>query len=224
VLPARGWFASAPPEFQRALLAIARTRTLPAGSPLYHADSGGRDVFGVLAGVVSVSSRFSAIDAPFIHLFRAGDWSGMGPLFGARSRRASVVARTDVRLARVPADELEELLRRRPEWWPVLGSGVLEYGDISAQAAADMLIRDTQRRCAAGLLRLAGLRWAAHSEIESHAEVPLSKAELAGSCNVSRTILNQVLRSLAQRGAVESGYRSVVVVAPAVLRALVDEP
>jgi CRP/FNR family transcriptional regulator, cyclic AMP receptor protein len=219
---ARGWFAGASPEFRHAVLALARPRSVPAGAPIYHADTEGRDVIGVQTGVVCATSRFSGADAPLTHLFRAGDWFGAGLLLGARSRRATVVALTDVTLLRVPGDDLEDLLRRRPEWWRALGACALEYGDLAAQAAADLLIRDAERRCCAVLLRLAGRCAVGEPDADAPAEIPLTQSELGGLCNVSRNKLNDVLRELAAQGAVVPGYRSLIVVAPAKLRALAE--
>ena len=49
---------------------------------------------------------------------------------------------------------LDTLLAARPEWWGLIASWILEYGDIAVSCHADALIQDKNRRCAGVLLRI----------------------------------------------------------------------
>jgi hypothetical protein len=74
---------------------------------------------------------------------------------------------------------------------PVVGiflQPLVEYGDLGVTIAADLMIRDSERRCAAALLRLAGRRYANPQDVTS-VEVPLTLNELAGAANLSRNVL-----------------------------------
>jgi hypothetical protein len=97
------------------------------------------------------------------------------------------------------------------------------YGDVSQNIAADLLIRDSERRCAAVLLRLGGRRLAGPGDKEQ-VEVPVTQSDLAGAANLSRNSAGTMLQRLAACGLIEQGYRSVAVRAPRALRAFVDEP
>ena len=59
----------------------------------------------------------------------------------------------------------------------------LVYGDVAVTIAADLLIRDSERRCAAVLLRLSGRRFADPKDPEP-AEVSFTQADLAGAANL----------------------------------------
>jgi CRP-like cAMP-binding protein len=111
---------------------------------------------------------------------------------------------------------------REPSLVGVFLQPLLIYADISVTIAADLMIRDSDRRCAAALLRLAGCRQAGPQDATA-VEVPLTQNELAGAANLSRNSVGTMLQRLEKRGFVEVGYGAVTVRAPAALRAFVDQ-
>jgi len=108
------------------------------------------------------------------------------------------------------ATRLEGLLGARPEWWRVIATGILEYGDTAISAYADSLIPDNDRRCACTLLRIAGLKHPRRSRPE-RAEVLVTQDDLATMVHLSRTTLVQVLR-FERRDLVGQGYRTLRVI------------
>jgi len=108
----------------------------------------------------------------------------------------------------LPSRAMRQLLAAEPEWWRVLGSGALEYGDYFAAAYAEMLISDSARRCAATLLRITGLRPPRRARPD-RASVVVTQAELGRLVNVSRTTLVQILQQLERNGLIEQGYRTL---------------
>jgi len=222
-LPIRGWLAACGPQFRREFLALARPKSFPAGSVIYRAGDVGRDLFGIRSGVVLVECRFTHPDAVLLHMLRAGEWFGALDWVAERSRRFfSTVARTDVELLRVPGEEMQALLRRRPEGIVDLGRNAIWGMDLAMQCAADLLIKDASARCAAGLLRLAGARWASGPEADLPTEIPASQTELAMLCNVSRNTFSRIVKEFASRRLVTLGYKSLTVNDPARLRAVAE--
>jgi CRP-like cAMP-binding protein len=205
-----GWFGGAAPEFQQALLARCAWREVAAGQPIYRASDVQADPAGIVDGTVEIYSRYGAGDNPMLHLLHEGSWIGYGSAFGG-AVRVTVVARTRVLLAVVPARVMQELLHARPEWWRYLASAVLEYGDIAISAYADSLIQAGDRRCACTLLRLAGLQFPRRSRPERRS-VPITQDELATLVNLSRTTLLQILRRFQERGLLEQAYRTLRIV------------
>jgi CRP-like cAMP-binding protein len=221
VLTSRGWLSTTPTDFQRAFLACCKLRSCAAGSPVFHGGADDADMHGIVSGVVDVSTRFSTIDVPIAHIFRAGSWLGSGPILSGQPRRVSATARTPTMLAQAPHDTLKTLLAARPEWWRHIACLALEYGDIAANTAADLMIRDSPRRCVAVLLRLCGARFADGPDAGS-VDVPVAQEELAAMANVSRNTLGTVLRELERSRWIAIGYRSISVLEPGALRRLVD--
>lgn len=206
-----GWFGSAAPDFQQAVLSRCGWREVEAGQLIYSASDSQADPCGIVDGTVEIYSRFGAGDNPMLHLTHEGSWIGYGSALRDLPPRVTAVARTAVLLAHVPSHVMQDLLRKRPEWWRFVAFGVLEYGDIAISAYADSLLQSKDRRCASTLLRVAGLQYPRRSR-PGHRPVPVTQDELATLVNVSRTTLLQILRRLEERGLVEQAYRGVRVV------------
>jgi len=210
-----GWFGSAGPDFQQAVLSRCRWREVPAGQVIHRASDPESDLSGIVDGTIEIYSRYGAGDNPMLHLAHEGFWIGYGAavLRGQRPR-ITAVARTAVLLASVPSRGIQELLHEHPEWWPCFTRAIVEYGDIAISAYADSLIHASDRRCACTLLRVAGLQFPRRSRHEQPA-IPITQDELATLVKVSRTTLLQILRRFEDRGLVEQGYRSLRVLDPA---------
>jgi len=179
------------------------------------------DVFGLAHGVLEMTTVFGAPDTPLTHLARPVYWFGYGPILSGKPRRASIIARSEVWLAQVSQRAIRELLAAHPQWWREFATIALEYGDLAANVAADLLIRNSERRCAAVLLRLGGCRFEDPADGEPRS-TPLTQDELAAMANLSRNSAGTILRGLAGRGLIDLQYGSVSVRAPAALRVLVD--
>jgi CRP/FNR family transcriptional regulator, cyclic AMP receptor protein len=206
-----GWFGRAPKEFQDAVLSRCEWRVCASGEMIYQATDEQADFCGIADGEVDIYSRFGAGDNPLLHILHEGFWLGYGTVVARERPRVTVVARVDTLLACVPERVLRELLGARPDWWRVIATGVLEYGDTAISAYADALIPDNDRRCACTLLRIAGLKHPRRSRPE-RTDVLVTQDELATMVRLSRTTLVQVLRRFERRGLVEQGYRTLRVI------------
>ena len=136
-LPDRGWFADCSPDLRREILALARLKSLAAGSVVFRAGDVGGDLFRIVSGVVTVQCRFTHQDAVLLHMLWAGEWFGTMEVMVERNRNYTAIARTDVTLLRLPGNELQALLRRRPEGIIMLGRHAVYGLDLAMQAAAD---------------------------------------------------------------------------------------
>ena len=138
----QGWFGRAPKQFQDAVLSRCTWVTCPAGRPVYQATDTQVNFCGIVEGAVEIYSRFGAGDNPLLHIVHEGAWIGYGTVVGRSAPRVSAVARVDTLMAAIPDRVLRSLLGQRPEWWEVIASGVMEYGDTAISAYADSLLDD----------------------------------------------------------------------------------
>jgi CRP-like cAMP-binding protein len=157
-----------------------------------------------------------------MHFVHPVFWFGYIPIIFGTARRLTGLAKTPVWLARIPHAAVMAALHERPKWWQHFLQPALNYGDVSSMVAADLLIRDSERRCAAVLLRLSGHRFAGPDDSEP-VEVPLTQDDLAGAANLSRNSVGTILRRMEDRGLAEPGYRSISVLSPTALRAFVEQ-
>ena len=179
-------------------------------------------MIGLAQGVIETRTILGAADTPIMHIIHPVFWLGYLPIIFGQPRRISASAKSPLLLARIPESVVKNLLSERPEFWQYFLQPTIIYGDICATAAADLLIRDSQRRCAAVLLRLCGRRFPS-SDDAAPVELLLSHDELAGAANLSRNSVGTMVQRLQVRGLIDVGYRGLRIRSPAALRAFVDE-
>jgi CRP-like cAMP-binding protein len=222
ILADRGWLSITPPEFQRALLSRSSWHCLEAGAPIQAGGEQAGELIGLADGVIALTTILGPADTPIMHLSRPVFWLGYVPIILGQPRRMAAIAKTPVSLARIPQRAVEKVLSEQPQWWQFLLQPAIIYGDASQNVAADLLIRDSERRCAAVLLRLSGLRFA-RADDGKPVEVPLTQSELGGAANLSRNSVGSIVKRLVARGLIEQGRQGITVCAPMALRAFVEK-
>lgn len=221
LLAASPWLSRTPIEFREALLSSSRWRKHEAGALVTLGGEEASDVIGMASGVVEFSTVFGASDTPMLTLGHAVYWLGYGPLLSGQPRRITAVARSEVFAASIPAASIHAVLTRRPDWWQHFLPLSLEYGDAAVMIAADLLIRSSERRCGAALLRFAGARQPGHRDA-TPITVPATQEELAANANLSRNSTGTILRKFGTAGLVETDYARIVLTDAVGLRRLVS--
>lgn len=221
VLANSNWLRLCGPKFAEGFIAHCKWRHVTAGTGIQHAGQAGGTITGVANGSVTVTTSLSSPDSPTIHVMHAGDWFGYVPLFIPGTRPNSIVARTDVTLASMTQAEIEAFLAPHPEWWRQVGALGVLYANTATSIAADMMIRESNRRCAAALLQLANCRHADPVGVQP-VGAPLTQDELAAISNLSRTSISTILHDFETAKLIALGYRSITVLNPGRLRAMVD--
>jgi CRP-like cAMP-binding protein len=216
-----GWLAHCNRDFAENFIAHCHWRHVAAGTGIQHAGEPGGTVTGIARGNALLTTSLSSPDSPTIHVMSPGEWFGYVPIFIGGNRPNSIVARTDVVLAGMSQAELEAFLAPRPEWWREIGRIGIIHANVATGIAADMMIRESRRRCAASLLQIANCR---HADPLGSQPVstPLSQEELAAISNLSRTSISSILRDFEDAGLIKLGYRSFTITQPGKLRDLVD--
>jgi len=87
-----GWFGSAAPDFQQAVLSHCEWREVMAGQPIYSASDVQTDPSGIVDGSVEIYSRYGAGDNPMLHLGHEGSWIGYGAAVRGQPLRVTTVA------------------------------------------------------------------------------------------------------------------------------------
>lgn len=216
-----GWLGRTPPEFQRALLAIAIWREVEAGETIGLTGELGGSLCGVASGQVGYASGLGPSITPVVQIGHAGSWVGILPLFDI-PRAADTTARTAALVACMPITRVLGLLDEHPRWWRPIADLALEFTLTYATAMTDLMISDSRQRCIAVLLRAGGCRFQDSANPVSPAIV-LTQEELSVMANLSPYPTGKILRDLHRQGLVKLGYRSVTLLDPAALRAVVSD-
>ncbi|WP_373504700.1 Crp/Fnr family transcriptional regulator [Aestuariivirga sp.] len=222
ILGSSGWLAGTPPEFRKRFLSAARWCHVDPGTTLTLGGEEKDNVIGLAHGTVALTSTLGRAGNPVMHMAHAVLWIGYGPLLLERPRDVTAEARTDLWIAVIPKAKILPLLDESTLWWRCFMRLLAEYGDTSAMVASDLLIRQSDRRLAATILRFAGLRGLSSGLMEP-VRLPITQAELAEAANLSRNATGTILRKLAAKGYLEIDYRGVVVHDPAGLQKFVAE-
>ena len=218
ILRRRGWLSLVPPPIQDALIARTEWIRLASGTTISMAGDAAGGMIGIATGSIAVIPGKAPEGMPVIDIRLAPFWFGTRPVTSRRPRGFTLVARGDTHAARVGDPAVVELTERFPRFWQDLARQSDDIIDLAISGASDLLIRDSQTRCVAVLLRIADRRY----EGEQPATVEVRQEELAAMANLSRQTAGHLLRDLEAKGLIALGYRSVTVLAPRALRGLVD--
>ncbi len=211
----RGWLAELPADLRDALL--ARCRLLPPFSredTVFRIGDEPDGVYGVVSGCFALQLAPNEQGPHTFHLCRPGAWFGELAHCLGRPRATTLIATRRSRCLRVPARELEGLLKEKPELWRWLALSLAHNVKIAFSAVDDMTIRLPRRRIAAVLLRLAGSRGDAFADAEASAELDVTHHDIAFLANVSRSAVGENLRLLEEEGFLECSYGRITLLDP----------
>lgn len=219
-LSATGWLAACPEDFRKAILDAAIVRSSPRGQAIVRAGEDMGGLFAIAGGTAEVTLTFEHPDTEFVHLVHRGFWAGYRPLIG-RQRLVTVTARDDLLWVLVPRHAVRQMLDAEPAWWRHIAELADDNVEMAAGMVADLTRQDNVPRVAAILLRLAGCH-AADPPPDAFLSLRLSQSELAGLTVMSRNTLNAILQQMVALGLLQIGYRTMTVLDPRRLRALLD--
>jgi CRP-like cAMP-binding protein len=215
-----GWLSRQSAAFQRALLEITDWRVVAPGETISRAGDETGGIWAIAAGQIGMMSGLGTTESPIGDIQLPGSWGGTGPIFH-KPRGADATARVESLLAFVPQPRLLRLLAANPIWWQAVGEINTDLMFRYAIGLVDMSLRDPRHRCVAVLLRLCDCRLR-----DNAAAMPVtimcSQDEFGAMTNLSRQAAGGILRDIARQGHIEVGYRSIMLVNAAPLRAMID--
>jgi CRP-like cAMP-binding protein len=217
ILRGHGWLSLVPPPIQDAVMARTSWYRLESGTliPMAAGEAGG--MVGIATGSIAVIPGQAPEGLPVIDIRLAPFWFGTRPVTSRKPRGFMLAARGETIAAAVADSAVAELTRRYPEFWHDLARQSDDIIDLAISGASDLLIRDSQTRCVAVLLRIADRRY----EGDDAATIEVRQEELAAMANLSRQTAGHLLRDLESKGLIALGYRSITVLAPEELRTMV---
>jgi CRP-like cAMP-binding protein len=205
-----GWLSRTPKEFSSLLLRDCRLLSLNAGEPVYGIDDEPGGLYGLVSGRVGVWIAPQERGPYLGHLMRPGHWFGLASPARRQSRAIGLKTIRPSQLLVMPMVNLDRLVSEDPNAWRYL-IGLTEMNSSIAMAAVDdLLIRNPARRCAAVLLRLAGLR-SPLDHTPAVGDVDVTQEELAHLSNLSRSYIGTTLRRFQAKGLIDLSYRGIVI-------------
>ncbi|WP_426166182.1 Crp/Fnr family transcriptional regulator [Sandarakinorhabdus sp. DWP1-3-1] len=214
------WISASPPEFRRAVLSRCQWRRHATGTILSHIGADQGTVYGLASGTMAFSTTHAGAELRLSHIIHSGDWVGVGPALTGRPRTGQLSVRAPSVIAHLSPAAIDAIVAIEPSWWREFGRLAIIYGDTASIIGNDLMIADNRQRCAATLLRLAGIR---HRDRDDQpALVQVGQDELGAIANLSRNSVNRILGALEAQGLVRVGYRTIALPDPAALRRLIE--
>ncbi len=220
-LASGGWLSTTPAAFGEAVLAACIFRTYRRGEVIYHQGDPAGGLYGVARGVLAVESAPYGRGPSIVHFFRPLSWTGSGAALSGQPRVVGLTAASPAVVAHLPLSSLESIAAIDPQAWRWVGLLILRDLELAIGVVDDLTIREADRRLAAVLLRLAGVRGADNPD-EPEPEIPASQADLAAMAGLSRATAAAILARLEEEGSVVRGYRRISLLQPGRLRSRVD--
>ena len=217
-----GWLSRTPEEFSSRLLRDCKLLSFAADQPVYDLDDHPGGLYGLVTGRVGVWIAPQERGPYLGHLMRPGHWFGLASALNRQARAIGLRTLRPSQLLLLPLARLDALVSEDTKAWRYF-TGLAEMNSSTAMAAVDdLLIRNPARRCAAVLLRLAGLRNPL-DDTPAVGDVDITQEELAHLSNLSRSSVGTALRSFQRRGLVDLSYQDIFIRDAAGLKAFVAE-
>lgn len=201
------WFSRQPNEVQQALAAGGRLLSLSPSQWVYGEGDDQTGIVLVLNGMLRLEAAVGERTV-LVGIARIGGAVGQSQRRGGGPRIVTVRAGPASRLLMIGDAALERIGVTIPTVWRAVSELVYAQLDASVHGLAQMLALPPRARIAARLLLFA----------EGDGEAPLSQADLAELCGLSRKSANAHLASLEATGAITRGYGRISLRDVALLR------
>ena len=209
LLSTRGWLTKTPAPFREAVLSHCVLRDFATGDTIYAQGDRSGGLWGLAAGTVGVEVSGDHRNPSFAYFTGRGFWIGAHPLVLGTDRQVGLVALRPSSLLYLPSPSFHRIASDDPEAWRWLAVLPLMQTTLAFGVLDDLLIRDTRRRCAAVLLRLAGCR--GPGAVSEPDEIHVTQEQLAEMINMSRTALGEVLRWFEGRSLISRKYGKLTI-------------
>ena len=189
-----------PAEEVRRLLSVARRRTFRKGEVVFHRGDPADSLHLVVKGRFKVQVMTPLGEPATIAVRGSGDSFGEMAIVGEGAKRsATVEALEDAETFCVLESEFRRLRREHPGVDQLLIEFLANEVRMLNERLLEALYVPADKRVVRRLVELADLYGTGDGEVV----IPLTQEELAGLASTSRATVNQVLRSLQDKGVVE---------------------
>lgn len=203
VLHGNPWFASLPAPEQVAMLELAEPVALPRGAVLYRKGEQGCNFYGLVRGVVKISSVGLDGREGILALIEAGNWFSESTLLDGQPNPYDATALEALEVLLISPEGFAQLMQRLPFAVAIARLEALRLRAVFSMVE-DTMVRDMGARVARRLLVLA--HGDATMAEQARARVLVSQDALAMLLGITRQTLWKELRTLVDAGVLALGY------------------
>lgn len=218
---ASGWLREKPPQFQAALLREARIVLFETTSYTHHIGDHPGGFYGIINGSFGVITQNPVIGTVMGHIMRSGDWFGQRPMVVGKSRSLAFQALESSSVLYVSLQAVEKITQSVAEARWHFASLAEHNLETTIRIVSDLLIRSSDKRIAAVLLRIAGI--AEEDDPKGQYVCTLRQSDLAELANVSRHVVNATMKNFEGSGWIKVGYGKISILNAGALWSFLEE-
>lgn len=218
-LRANAWFAALPQAEQAAMLAVAEPMRLPRGATVYRKGAVNSCFYGLLRGVVKISSVGADGREGILALIEAGNWFNESTLLDGLPNPYDATALEALQFLVISPEQFALLMQRLPFAQAVARLEALRLRAVFG-IVEDTMVRGMAARVARRLLVLA--HGDASMTEQARARVLVSQDALAMMLGVTRQSLAKEMRMLVKAGIVALGYGRIDILDVQALKSLAE--
>lgn len=200
-----GWVSLLPAELRSTIVQSCAFRSVAKGHVLWHSGDAVSGLYLILSGCLRAETSQTRHGPAMLHIFHAPSWIGEAEILAATGRITTMTALRECSLMFLPLPKILNLAGRYPELWRGLGYLAADHLYVAVAAMNDLMIRSSADRLAAVLLRLCGARVPAFTGV-TNTDLDVTQAELGQLCNLSRSVVADILGQFEQDGIVRMAY------------------
>ena len=217
-----GWLGHVPSPLAKAFIDAGKLQTFPDGATVYGFGQEQCCLFGIASGHIRMWLTMNEQAPRFGHLAGPGFWFGEHEVVTGLPRIMEMEASGDTLLCMVARSDIDRIAKKHAEAWASVALLAVMNQGTAIGAADDLMIRNAKKRLLAVLLRLSSHR-NAYQGVSPISAVPVRQTELADAATLSRSSALAILAELSRDGLIRTDYRTIVILKPKQLGALLAD-
>jgi len=209
------WFASLPLQLREAMVNRSMLLQLGSAELLFRQGESARAWYGLVSGVVRLSSLREDGKEHIMSQMEIGTWTGESALIVDQPYLNNATALGPVTALALPRDAFNELMLNA-DFARAVAELVTMRLRLLYKGLGSTSLHSTRARIAQRLLLLARGDAAARSDVKQ--QIPVSQEALAMMLGITRQTLSAELKILAGQGIIRLGYRCIEIISEEALR------
>jgi CRP/FNR family cyclic AMP-dependent transcriptional regulator len=217
-----GWLGQVPSPLAKAFIDVGTFQTFPDGATVYGFGQEQCCLFGIASGHIRMWVTMNEQAPRFGHVAGPGFWFGESEVVTGQPRIMEMEASGETRLCMVARSDIDRIAKKHAETWASVALFAVMNQATAIGAADDLMLRNAKKRLVAVLLRLSSHR-NAFQGVPPVSAVPVGQRELADAATLSRSSALAILAELSRDGLIRTDYRTIVILKPKQLGALLAD-
>lgn len=217
-----GWLGFVELFLVDAILEAGTLRQFESGETIYGFGQPQDCLHGIASGLVQMLVTMNEQEPRFGHIAGPGFWFGETEVITGKTGIIEMTARGELELFSLRRKQIDNIAEKYPEIWPAITLLAVQNQGLAIGAADDLMIRNSRKRLAAVLLRLASMR-NAYQEVRPLDTIPVSWNELSEAAGLSRSKVADLLSEFTKSGLLQTMHRRIKVTNADGLRDLLND-